>query len=282
MTLRSVLSAFILFASSALLGACTLSREGVSIDPPAEREHSSYRHEELQKAKRLLSEPATKLAHFPLRPEEVERILQINGPELIAVRYQLKAEGFPLDTEYSLRLGLQDGPERTFEKLSVRETDNVVSTRHGSPFEFVLVRHREQIDEPTVLDQVPEGYSYHLMFASVDGRILAMASLVPFPFVAYGEGGCRITSLRGLPYTPPIDILAAGFEPNEKVRIVAKSDGEIICSAELPTRTDGQIQFSFLPPMLGRRHGLVDVMATGERCSVTLQIPWGDLSLETE
>lgn len=282
MTLRNVLSVLITFASVGLLGACTMSGGAASIEPPAKRGHSSFTHEELEKVERLLSEPATKLARPPFRIEEIERILHKTGPEPIAVRYRLKAEGFPTDTEYSLRFGLQGGPEKTIEHLSVRDADDVVSTRHGSPFEFVLVRHREQIDDPAVLDQVPEGYSFMLLFASVDDRILAMASLVPFPFVAYGEGGCRITSLRGLPYTPPVDILGAGFEPNEKVRVVAKSDSEIICSAQLPTTADGQLKFSFLPHMRGRRHGSVDVMATGERCSVTLQIPWGDLSLGAE
>lgn len=214
-----------------------------------------------------------------LTPEEVERTRHKTRQEDVAIRYKLKAEGFPRDRLYSLWTERTVGgiPEnrKAFERLRV-EADETVTTAYGTDLEFVLVRDRERRSGPDVLTDVPEGQSLVLTLVSDDRAIESWLRVTPFPVESVGDGGCRIAIE---PQAAADRVLATihggGFQAGEKVEIRIVSRGSSAVISERATAKGG-FRATAYPEGPADRRGTATVTASGAKCSVATHFHWGE------
>lgn len=211
--------------------------------------------------------------------EEMERTRHKTRQEDVAIRYKLKAEGFPRDRIYSLWIERTIGgiPEnrKAFERLRV-EADETVTTAYGADLEFVLVRDREHRSEPNVLTDVPEGQSLVLTLVSEDRTIESWLRMTPFPIEARGDCGCRIAIE---PRTAADRVLATihggEFQAGEKVELRVVSQGNTTVLSERAS-SNGRFRATVYPQGSADRRSTATVTATGATCSVSTHFHWGE------
>lgn len=214
-----------------------------------------------------------------LTPEELERTRHRTRQEDVAIRYKLKAEGFPRDRIYSLWIERTVGgiPEnrKAFERLRI-EADDTVTTTYGTDLEFVLVRDRERRSGPDVLTDVPEGQSLVLTLVSDDRAVESWLRMTPFPVESLSDEGCRIAIE---PQAAADRVLATihggGFQAGEKVeiRIVSRGSSAVINER---ASTNGSLRATAYPQGSADRRGTAAVTASGAKCSVATHFHWGE------
>lgn len=123
-----------------------------------------------------------------------------------------------------------------------------------------------------------EPISYAIV--STDRSVKAFAEFVPFPIEAR-QGTCRLSLKLISPDGTAFSVRGDGFEPNEKVTTVSRSDGEMV-PGTLRTLSDGSLPYvALLPAAVSRRYKASYTVAS-KSCTVTVDYEWGPPALKKQ
>jgi hypothetical protein len=181
-------------------------------------------------------------------------------------RYRLRATSLPRDKSYWLGVWRLDGKvgRMPIGTLHVDAAGRLVTERGFRLEQHVLSTGPVFKGEPLALALVAEAGS---------GQVVER--IVPAPIEARGTGGCRLRVELTEPTGNTFMITGEGFEPGEEVRIVDRSEDEVINGSKTASPSGG-FEFLELPAVVGKAGGAASIAAIGRACSVpALPYKWG-------
>ena len=95
------------------------------------------------------------------------------------------------------------------------------------------------------------------------------------------DGPCRIWVLPSTPYRLNFLTHGLGFEPNEEIEMVGRSNGELI-QLKLKVSSDGSLSFVIPVGVLGERTGSVGQTFTAKLCKLRVHHEWGRVIAQTK
>ena len=113
---------------------------------------------------------------------------------------------------------------------------------------------------------------YLALFDPISGQV-AFDKIIPFPVVADGAGGCRLSlelASPGMIFLFTIE----GFEPGEELATTSKSNGEVLRNKQKFLKDSPTIS-GILPAVIGKDSGDASFTVEGAKCAVTLDYKWG-------
>ena len=130
------------------------------------------------------------------------------------------------------------------------------------------------------LGQHAKGEPASFAIVSTDRSVKAFAKFVPFPIEAE-HGNCRISLELISPDGEMFGVSGEGFEPNEEVTTVSRSNGEVLQSKK-KTSSDGSLPpVVLLPAAISQEHKS-SYTVVGRLCSVTVDYEWGPPALKKQ
>lgn len=115
------------------------------------------------------------------------------------------------------------------------------------------------------------------VFDKETGRV-AIAKAIPFPLVAEGAGGCRLSVELMSPDGKFFEITAEGFQANEELSFTSQSDGEVI-RKEVRYPSSEPLRMGYLPGVVGKSSGEANITFAGAKCTVSSKVNWGQAAL---
>ncbi len=107
---------------------------------------------------------------------------------------------------------------------------------------------------------------------------VAIAKVIPFPLVAEGEGGCRLSVELMSPDGLFFEINIEGFQGNEELNFMSQSSGEVIRKVVQYPRS-GPLRMGYLPGVIGKASGEATITFAGTGCTVSRNLNWGQAAL---
>ncbi len=111
-----------------------------------------------------------------------------------------------------------------------------------------------------------------------EGGQVAVAKVIPFPLVAEGPGGCRLSVELMSPDGMFFEVTAEGFQANEELSFTSQSNGEVLRKG-VRYPSSGSLRMGYLPGVVGKHSGEATVTFTGTRCTVSSKVNWGQAAL---
>src|SRR6266496_215644 len=183
------------------------------------------------------------------------------SPDGEIVNYALQADGLPQGKSYTLVGKWMNGKV------------GVIKALHLDASGRVLTQDGEELS--VALGRMFRGEFIEFTLASDDGTVKASVAMTLHPMEAAGNGGCRLSvkpmSIRG----DVFQIIGAGFQPGQKIKAVAISEGEV-AHPRWKAKDDGSLNVVVLPAVVGKSGGEASVTASDASCSVTVRYNWGD------
>ena len=179
------------------------------------------------------------------------------------VRYRVETSGFPVGKPLELwikHFGTDERPAKFPTPLVVDEHGKVRWQADGS--ESRIYFHSLALAES----------KYLALFDPTSGQV-AFAKIIPFPVIAEGAGGCRLSLEIASRDAMVLLATAEGFEPGEELATTSKSNGEVIRHKHRFLK-DGPIA-GLQPAVIGKDSGDASFTVEGAKCEVTLNYKWG-------
>ena len=125
-----------------------------------------------------------------------------------------------------------------------------------------------------------KGEPLEAMVISTDQTVKAFAKAIPFPIEAK-EGRCRLwlelASRKGGLFM----VFAEGFEPEEEVATVSRSNGEVL-QQKIKASGDGKLPpIGLLPAAVSRQYA-ANYTVISKSCNLTVLYEWGPPALKTQ
>ncbi len=125
-----------------------------------------------------------------------------------------------------------------------------------------------------------KGEPYEVALISTDQTIKAFAKAIPFP-IEVKEGRCRLWLELISPTGEAFALQGEGFEPNEEVTTVSRSNGEVI-QGKQKVLPDGRLPANILAPAAVTRRYVASFTVIGKSCKLTVDYEWGPPALKTQ
>jgi len=191
-----------------------------------------------------------------------EEVFREPTQEGTGVTYKFRVEGLPNDKIYSLwTKGIDGRTIEIYKPLHIDDSGRVLQ-EDGAEREYVL-------------SNMLEGETIEFALISSDRSKKAFVEITPFPIVVQGKGNCRLSVKLQSKNGEVFLIKGEGFVPKQELKVVAKSDKELI---EYPFKgtDDGAFVHIVAPAVSGKSGGEASETVTDGKCSVTVRYKWGD------
>jgi len=173
--------------------------------------------------------------------------------------YDIKAEGIRIDIPYILwmKRAWETTPNKT---VSVKLNADGIVTNDGGPIKLVLFGFMR-------------GESATFVLYNNDKSIVAALKVIPNPVETKTESYHMwmemVTSDNSIHA-----IYANGFEPNEELAFVSKSEDEVI-NSKVKADADGRVTTILAPAVVGKETGRVSYYLAGKAGTIGLSYDWG-------
>lgn len=189
------------------------------------------------------------------------------------VTYRLFASGLPKDGHYALWTRLLGGKPQSVAAAFIN-SDGLVVSRLADP------AHNVAEDPIDVVAYAGMGEPKQFALRSLDGKLQAFASVIPFP-IEQSSGGCQLTLEMGAPDYTIVFVHGFGFQPNEPL-VVATVSGSEGGKSQTSSTSTGTYSLLLAPTVKGQISGKASVTVTGANCAVAIQFPWGEGSYKIQ
>ena len=203
--------------------------------------------------------------------------LKETGRDLVGgntvVSYRLFASGLPKARHFTLWL------------WTLGSEPQAVADAFINPDGLVVNRLADMIqnisEDPINLKMVAgRGEPKRVALTSDDGTLQAFAGAIPFP-LEKSANGCKLSVEMTAPDYAGVILNGSGFQPGESLSVESVSGTESGKQKTAATSA-GTYTAVIFPRVKGQRSGKVSVTITSPRCSVAMQIPWGDGSYKIQ
>jgi len=123
---------------------------------------------------------------------------------------------------------------------------------------------------------IAEGRDWAL-FDKETSRV-AIAKVIPFPLIAEGIGGCRLSAELMTPDGMFFEITVEDFQANEELNFTSRSDGEVI-QDRIKFPSSGPLKTAYMPGVVGKISGEATITFAGTGCTVSRKLNWGQAAL---
>lgn len=233
------------------------------------------------------SQPAqiTSNASFKL----IEHIRERQGAFMV-VAYRVEAVGFPVGKPLEL---WERNTIRSYERkegtvvVDQQGTVRWQSTDIDAPIAAggLIAQVWHAATDPSKGKEVLIAHSKNLigqhyewaLFDKESGQV-AVAKVIPFPLVAEGTGGCRLSVELWSQNGTVFQIIAEGFVGNEELTFTSQSDGEML-QHRIKFPSSGPLSTEYMPEVVGKSSGEVSITFAGRGCTVSRKLNWGQAAL---
>lgn len=184
------------------------------------------------------------------------------------VNYEIVTQGFPTDKVYNIFLhdtgmlakGKDPAPlqarwhDHHSYEYRVNEFGRLVPPIAGHSIERFMIG---------------EWFGYGLV--STDGSVQAWTKVVPFPLEDQ-DGPCRV-SLH-MVHRDTFAIEGEGFPPQETIKTVSSSDGEVL-EGSMQVPPEGRFLYASMPAVIGKPGGRHEIFFISSVCKLSLSYNWG-------
>ena len=122
------------------------------------------------------------------------------------------------------------------------------------------------------------GQQYEWALFDKETSRIAIAKVIPFPLIAEGAGGCRLSVVLMSPDGMFFEITVENFQVNEELSFTSQSDEEVF-RKEVQYPASGPLRMGYLPGVIGKHSGEATVTFAGKRCTVSRKLNWGQATL---
>lgn len=109
-------------------------------------------------------------------------------------------------------------------------------------------------------------------------RRVAIAKAIPFPLVAEGAGGCRLSAELMSPDGMFFEVIAEDFQANEELSFTSQSNGEVLRKG-VRYPSSGPLRMGYMPGVVGKNSGEATITFAGTGCTVSRKLNWGQAAL---
>jgi hypothetical protein len=214
-----------------------------------------------------------KRANFPgstLTLTETGRDI-LNGSTVVS--YRLFASGLPKGQHFTLWLWTLGSEPQAVADAFINP-DGLVVNRLAD------MMHKISEDPINLKMVAGRGEPKRVALTSDDWTLQAFAEAIPFP-LEQSANGCKLAVEMTAPDYAGVVLNGSGFQPGESLSVESVSGTE---SGKQKTGATaaGTYTAVIFPKVKGQRSGKVNVTITSPRCSVAVQIPWGEGSYKIQ
>jgi TPR repeat protein len=197
------------------------------------------------------------------------------------ITYNLVASGLPKGPTYTLwiwTLGTDPRPATT--GFSVDDSGKVIclpAPEHQTG--TVAAKWCEQpLESMNITVTAARGEPKRFALMTDDFKVRSFAKTIPFPIEAK-DGPCRLSVEMAEPVGQAFEIRGEGFQPNEDVEVIDKSEDEVMRLTQKAS-TRGEVGGAEFPAVAGKSSGAASWSAQSKSCHVKVDYNWGKAAFE--
>lgn len=183
------------------------------------------------------------------------------------VTYNLFSSGLPRDQHYVLYILNVGSDPRPAADAYLNGNGKVVN---------MLADPEHHVAEDPINLKVFGGKGEPIQFALVsdDDQLRAFTEIIPFP-IEKTAGLCHLSAIETAPYYFGIFIRVTGFQPNEELDIMQRSENE---GAQSKAKADdrGMYAVGLFPFVKAKKSGTARFGVAAKSCNIGIEIPWGE------
>jgi hypothetical protein len=219
----------------------------------------------------------------------IERIRERQGAFMV-VAYRVEAVGFPVGKPLELWLrdiiASYEGKKGTVvvdQQGTVRWQGTDIDVPVGLPGFMAKGWHAATDPSKGTIAGIAHsknllGQHYEWALFDKESGQVAVAKVIPFPLVAEGAGGCRLSVELWSPNGTVFQIVAEGFVGNEELTFTSQSDGEVL-QQRIKFPSKGPLSTEYMPEVVGKSSGEASITFAGAGCTVSRNLNWGQAAL---
>jgi len=192
------------------------------------------------------------------------------------VTYRVYVEGARLDGSYILAY-LKNGSALSdiqilSDKVYVNHRGLLLASKpSGALAEAETAAEADEIR--VAMGPMAKGEPARLVLRSKDNKILISGTLLKHPIESL-DNGCKLSALIAAPEANAVLVYAEGFPPNLNLTMHSTSAGEVR-EISFKTSDRGRAATIELPYVTGKDSGAVTETIKTDKCTVSVEIPWG-------